>query len=87
VLSILGRDNREKLALLLLGGGALDLLEERSEDAGALGGLGLLANNLGVIDLGLIDRSRGDNSRCGLRLQLLAGVRDLLGDDWGGGGD
>jgi hypothetical protein len=87
VLGILSGDSRDKLALLLLVGGALDLLEERSEDARALSGLGLLSDNLGVVDLGLLNGSGGNNSSACLGLQLLACVRNLLGDNRCGGRD
>jgi hypothetical protein len=64
-------------------GGALDLLEERAEDAGTLGGLGLLIDRLdsGIVSLDLLSRSSDGLGRGSLSLQLLTDLGDVLGDD------
>jgi hypothetical protein len=89
---LLGGSRGDEIGLLLLVGGALDLLEERSEDAGALGGLGLLVNRLdsGIVGLDLLSGSSDSLSRGGFSLELLASLGDVLGDDrslGGRGGD
>jgi hypothetical protein len=51
---VLGRRDGGNLSLLLLGGRALDLLEERTEDGSALGSLGLGGLSLGLFLGGLL---------------------------------
>jgi hypothetical protein len=69
-------------------GRALDLLEERSEDAAALSRLGLLFSWLGdgLIGLALFNGSRGDNRGSCLTLQLLSGLGNVGSDNRSGGG-
>ena len=87
-LSVLCDGRWDEIGLLLLVGGALDLLEERSEDAAALGRLWLLFSWLGdgLIGLALFNGSRGDNCRSCLTLQLLSGLGNVGSDDRSGGG-
>jgi hypothetical protein len=90
-----GGDSGDEVGLLLLVGGALDLLEEGAEDGGTLGGLGLLESLVILLDgsrgndgssgLGL-NRSRGgglsnNGGRGGLSVQLITSLGDIRGDD------
>lgn len=90
-LSLLGRDRRSNLMLLLLVGGALQLLDEAAKDGAALGGLRLLLDLLLLGLLLLSGRSSSGNRGNGLVsiLKLVGGLGGLLnrGNDRGSGGD
>lgn len=64
---LLGGGSGDEVGLLLLVRRALDLLEERTKDRSALGGLGLLSGLLGNL-LVLLNGSRSDNGSSSLGL-------------------
>jgi hypothetical protein len=84
-----GGSSETSLMLLLLRGRRLELLNEVTEDAATLSGLGLLLDDGSDSFLGLgefLNWSR-DNGDTSLRLGLLGRVDDLAGVDRSSGGD
>jgi hypothetical protein len=77
-----------RLVLLLLGGGGLELLDERSEDGSTLLDLGLLLGDgsRAVINLGSL-LSRGNNGSDRLGGGLLGWLYNIIGVDGSSGGD